>query len=83
MRRDLERAKAKLVERRQPNGFAVKLLCSPPGQRLAQVAQAGAREVGIDMQIQVLEATAFFGIAQGSDKDDSAAAQPGCRVHLH
>jgi peptide/nickel transport system substrate-binding protein len=67
--RDVERARARLAEGGQPNGFAVKLLCSPPGKQIAQVAQAQAKEVGIDLQIQVLESTAFLAIAQGSDNE--------------
>jgi peptide/nickel transport system substrate-binding protein len=69
MRQDLERARAKLAEGGQPNGFALRLLSPPSGQRFAQVVQAQTKEVGIDVQIEVLEATAFFGIAQGTDNE--------------
>jgi peptide/nickel transport system substrate-binding protein len=69
IRRDLVRAKAKLVEAGYANGFALKVQTSPPNQRFAQLVQAQAKEVGIDVQIQILEATAFLSIAQGSDNE--------------
>ncbi len=55
--RDLDQAKAKLVEGGQPNGFplVLKVANTPLGRTITQIVQANLKEIGIAVEIQTLE----------------------------
>lgn len=69
--RDVRAAKAKLVEGGQPSGFKMVLKGdnSPLTQKIAQLFQAQLKEVGIDVQIQVLEFGALLKAGEQNDFD--------------
>ncbi len=69
--RDVKAAKAKLAEGGQPSGFKMVLKGdnSPLTQKIAQLFQAQLKEVGIDVQIQVLEFGALLKAGEQNDFD--------------
>lgn len=56
---DVAKAKAKLAEGGQPNGFSFQLDIGPTVQRQAELIQADLEAVGIKMEIRSLESAAF------------------------
>jgi len=69
--RDVKAAKAKLAEGGQPSGFKMVLKGdnTPLTQKIAQLFQAQLKEVGIDVQIQVLEFGALLKAGEQNDFD--------------
>jgi len=69
IKRDLARAKAKLLEGGQPNGFAFTLTTNniPISVQEAEVIQAQLGEAGITMKIQLVDASTL--IANGNAKN--------------
>lgn len=69
--RDVKAAKAKLAEGGQPSGFKLVLKGdnTPLTQKIAQLFQAQLKEVGIDVQIQVLEFGALLKAGEQNDFD--------------
>ncbi len=68
-KRDVARAKAKLAEGGEPNGFAVamKVINTPLQIQIAQLIQAQAREAGIDLKIELLDFTTLLSQLRGKD----------------
>jgi peptide/nickel transport system substrate-binding protein len=77
VRRDLAKARAKLAEGGRPDGFDLKLSTSPPGKRTAELAQAQAKEAGIKIDIQLMEAGAFFAVVQSGQGEAHAIGWGG------
>ncbi len=69
--RDVKAAKAKLAEGGQPSGFKMVLKGdnTPLTAKIAQLFQAQLKEVGIDVQIQVLEFGALLKAGEQNDFD--------------
>ena len=72
VKRDLDRARAKLVEGGMPNGFSMVLKAqsnSPLQEKITQLVQAQLKDVGIAVQIQTLEFGALLKAGEQNDFD--------------
>lgn len=71
VQRDLERAREKLAEGGEPDGFSmvIKVANTPEGQLITQVMQASLSEVGIQAEIQTLEFGALLEAGAQGDFD--------------
>jgi len=71
VQRDLDKAREKLAEGGQPDGFSmvIKVANTPEGQKITQIMQASLLEVGIQAEIQTLEFGALLEAGEQGDFD--------------
>ncbi len=70
-----ERAKELLAEAGYPNGFKTNLVCSSSGALdLYQIIQSYLEDIGVEMEIRVMEPTVYNSFTRGGQHDQMAIA---------
>lgn len=67
---DPERAKQYLAEAGYPNGFKTKIACVANHESMLSIVKNYLAEVGVDLELQVLEGSIFNGVNRGRTHDE-------------